>query len=112
MDGEGTRPAIGGAILLCLGGAMIVVSVGFLTFALNEWLRVGVWPAYPLSQMLAELHIAPPQLGWAGGQAVLDWFLALGACTIFFWTGAAIAGLGGLLVLRHDKRQRPDRASA
>lgn len=112
MDGEGTRPAIAGPMLLCLGGAMIVVAVGFLTFAFNEWLRVGTWPPYPFSRMLAELHIPYPRLGWAAGQSALDWFLSLGACTILFWTGAAIALLGGLMVAKHDKRQGPNRISA
>jgi len=112
MDGGGTRPAIAGPTLLCLGGALIVIAAGFFTFAFNEWLRVGLWPAYPLSRMLAELHIPYPRLGWAGAQSALDWFLAIGACTILFWAGAAVALLGGLMVAKHEKKQGPNRISA
>ena len=112
MEGDETKPAIAGPMLICLGGALIVISAGFLTFAFNEWLRAGLWPAYPLSQLLAELHITYPRLGWAGAQGALDWLLSIGACTILFWTGALVALLGGLLLTKHEKRQRPNRISA
>ena len=105
MEGDEPRPAIAGAILLCFGGALIVIAAGFLTFAFNEWLRVGAWPPYPLSRMLAEMHIPYPQIGWAAGQSALDWLLSVGACTILFWTGALVASLGGLMVMKHDKRR-------
>lgn len=112
MEGKATRSAIIGVILLCFGGALIVVSVGFLTFALNTWLRVGDWPDYPLSQLLAELGIAYPRLSWGPGQGLIDWLLSLGACTTFFWTGVLLAAIGGLAVVREDRRQRLDEASA
>ena len=51
MEGN-TRHSIAGAVLLCFGGALIVVAVCFLTFAFNEWMRTDAWPDYPLSRML------------------------------------------------------------
>jgi len=110
MDRSDSKPAIGGMILLCIGCALLAVSAGFLTFAFNEWLRLGAWPDYPLSRLLAELAVQPPRLG--RGQAAVDWLLSLGVCTFFLWTGGAFALLGGWRMLAHDKRQRLDRLSA
>ena len=109
MEGN-SKHSIAGAVVLCFGAAMIVVSVCFLTFAFNEWMRTDIWPDYPLSQMLTELGAGQPRVPF--GQGALDWLLSLGSCTAFFWTGAIIAAIGGAMMLAYDKRQKLENASA
>ena len=109
MEGH-TRHSIPGAVLLCFGGALIVVAVCFWTFAFNQWMRNDAWPDYPLSRMLEELGAGQPRVPF--GQGALDWLLSLGACTAFFSAGAIVAALGGAIMLAYDRREKLRAASA
>lgn len=112
MDEREATLSIAGAVVLCVGCALLAISVGFLTFALTEWMRVGAWPDYPVSRLLAELAIPYPRVAWAGGQGAIDWLLSLGVCTVFFWGGVIVAALGGWMMVAHDKRQKVEQISA
>lgn len=110
MEETGPRPAVAGAVMLCIGGALLVVAIGFLSFAFTEYLRVDAWPDYPLSRLFAELGAPYPRLGF--GQGAVDWLLSLGVCTAFFSAGALVTLLGGMMLLRHHRRHGLDEAAA
>lgn len=105
------RPPVAGAIVLFVGAVLIVVAVGFLTYAFYSWTRIGVWPSYPASKMLAEIGIPYPRLGWEGGQRVLDWLLSLSGCTVLLCTGGLLALVGVRMASAHEREQRGGEAS-
>jgi hypothetical protein len=102
MDDEEDIPTpIGGAIVLFLGAGLIVMGIGFFTYGVVIWARVGSWPHYPASKMLAEIGVPPPQLGWTGGQRAIEWLLSFSSCIFLIGIGTILAAVGARLALRH-----------
>jgi hypothetical protein len=111
MGEKEARPPIAGPIVLFVGAVLIVVAVGFLTYAFYSWVRVGVWPSYPASKMLAEIGIPYPRLAWEGGQRVLDWLLSVSGCTVLLCIGTLLALVGVRMASAHDSGQKGGEAS-
>ena len=106
MEEVESNPPLAGLVILFVGAAFITVGVGFLSFGLFALMRTGVWPHYPASQMISEIGLPYPRLGWDGGQKAIDWVLSSSACVVLLAIGAVIAGVGAWLIARHNRRQR------
>jgi uncharacterized membrane protein len=109
IEEPAARPPIAGATLIFAGAVLMFIGIGFLTYAVSIWARMGRWPHYPASKMLAELGVPPPRLGWAGSQQALDWLLSLSSCTFLIGIGLLLAALGMRLAAAHARRQAADR---
>lgn len=101
------RPSLGGGIMLLIGAVLIVIAVAFLTYGIYGWMRLGGWPDYPASKMLSEIGIPHPRLSWEAAQRAIDWLLSISSCIFLFAIGIPIAFLGGWMMARHDRRQKP-----
>ncbi len=108
MEENEARPPLAGLIVLFIGAAFITVGVCFLTYGLYQLMRIGVWPDYPASKMLAEIGIPVAE----GGQGPIAWVLAQSACVVLLSIGAVIAAPGVWLIARFNRRQRAAEADA
>ena len=69
---------VGGAIGLVVAttALTVVLMLGTQTF---DWLKNGLWPAFPISDLFAAAGIPKPVTTWKGAQQIMDFVLSLNA---------------------------------
>ena len=95
-NGPGFAFAIVGLAIMLVG---IAIGVGQAAL----WLRSGVWPAFPVSQIWALLSDGRtrPSAEWGGLQQILSWAFEQSAAFALLCVGGALAGLGSVMIETH-----------
>jgi hypothetical protein len=68
----------GAAVGLVIFATLVAIALT-LVYQVLSWLKLGIWPGYSISQMLAELGFARPTATWVGVQQIIDVLLELHA---------------------------------
>lgn len=69
-----------------IGGIMMAVGILLIPLTLAGhgvyWLRYGIWPSIPFSELLGWMGVSRPSLTWAGLQKIADFVLTSQASVV------------------------------
>jgi hypothetical protein len=83
-----------GAVLIWMGGLLLLAAAGLMACQALYWLRWGEWPAVTGRDLLTYAELPLPQFEWAGIQKLATWTLTQPLAVIIAAVGTTVFCIG------------------